>query len=455
MNLSSAISAGFTIKQILNFLGDTFPELGNRMKDAHKAGKSADEILKYLSKVDKSQFKKYVGKSRPTKIYPEESSVNPYIAATQAQKNYDPTPESLKTAAKVGLSAAGAYGVSKILPKAIQGIAGLIKSPDIGPKPMSNAPVQPQQASTPQISNTQQTPTLPQQSSYNATPPSITPENSISVIEQMGIGPQIQTLQSAGNTTEAISAAIGTTMKPHQRKWLDEQIKAGKSKPLADLITDYLGQSITQPETAPIAPESRQTGEKQPEVIKEQPKLKPQKGELVATPSGEVGELKDIKNTEGLVEEDGKLHKTKLSDLKAPGESEVEVVERLLEIPEIDKSGPLSYWTYDDQDNELFVMFHNGESYKYLDVPEEIIDQLEKASVIPKGKGINKYGAWSPEQKPEFSPQAGKEIVSRGATLSNLIITHQKYKKPKKGEPPNPFYRKLRKGYDYWTKLRS
>ena len=63
---------------------------------------------------------------------------------------------------------------------------------------------------------------------------------------------------------------------------------------------------------------------------------------------------------------------------------------------------------------------------------------------IPITEGKNIFGAWSPEDK-----------ESLGAALFQEIISDPLYKKPKKGEPPNPNYVKLDTMYDYWKKLRK
>lgn len=454
-----AAAQGYSSQQILRYLQNAFPKLTPKILQATANGYSVDQILKFVNKLMESET--------------FSPNTTPHEIEAANQKKYNEYGKKILGTAATGI---GLTNFARQLPRLVQTLGSNLgvgtsaiggTQPNIGPQPMANAPVQPNAPTNPQTnppnlntqgiqpqqqSISQTTQTIPTQTSAN-------PQQSVSLIEQMGIGPQIQTLHAAGNNLEGISAAVGVTMKPNQRKWLDEQIKAGNAKSLPDMIGDYLGQTVTpnQPTQAAnekISPEIAENVQKQP-IQQPKPKGKPQKGELVATPSGEVGTLKDVKNKEGLIDEDGKLHKVKLSDLQAPGETEVEVVERLLEIPEIDKSGPLAYWSYDDVDNELFVMYHNGETYKYLDVPEDLVQKLEEAAVIPKTKGKNLFGEWSTEQKPEFSPQAGKEIISRGATLSELFIRHPKYKRATKGEEPNPFYRKLRKGYDYWPKLRS
>lgn len=435
MNLSGAISAGFTIKQILNYLGETFPELGSRIKDAVKAGKSADDIVKYLSKVDKNQMVKYRGNQKPSKIYPQESSQNPFISASQAQKNYDPIPQSVKTAGKIGLGLAGSYGASKLLPKAIQGIQGFLGSsaPNIGPQPMSNAPASTNQGSLQPNTNTQPSPQQTQQPPKS--PTQISPAQSIAVIDQMGIGSQIQTMQAAGNSPEAIASAIGVTMKPNQRKWLDEQIKAGNAKSLPDLVTDYLSQS--QPSNEKISPEITENVQKQPE-FQEKTKLKPQKGELVATADGEVGEIKSQRNGKALVDLNGKLHQEEEKSLEMPNEELIQAVEKLLNLPEIEKSAIISSLVYRPSKKEMFVKFHNGTRYVYEDVDEEDIRPIAEAMGMPVTTGQNIYGAW----------EKGKQD-SRGAALIHGIIRNAKYSKEQEGKT----WEKLDTKYDRHQKL--
>ena len=238
-------------------------------------------------------------------------------------------------------------------------------------------------------------------------------------------------------------------------KNLAAHVESDYGKPLEDIVEYGLTGKITPEEKVePEAPQ-RAIQAPPPQLEIEQPK-QIKKGEIVYDPkTGIVGDLKDVKNKEGLLDDNGKLHKVRLEDLKEPDEDVRKTVSRLLEIPEIDKSAQIAYWAYDKPSDELFVTYHNGETYKYLEVPDDIKQEIENSSAVPKTEGETVYGAWSQDQKPEYSPQAGKEIVSRGATLSKLIIHNPKYKKPKKGQPPNPLYRKLNKGYDYWQKLRT
>ena len=433
-SILQAMSAGYSPTQILNFMAQSFPSIAPTLEKANKYGYTPAKILGYL-----------------TNLLSSGEKVRGGTEAFQERLSGERVKQKLGDIASLGIGALGAYGASKALPAlgrgvrgALSGIAGGNAAPQTapGPQPMANSPVQPPQVNAPTPAQPQAAaaanipigqPNQPQITppAQNAIPPLV---NSAQILKQMGLEDRINNLQSNGNGPDEISAVLDVSLTPGQKKWLGDKIKVGEAKPIKDLVTDYL--SVNAQKESPVS-------------------NVPKKGDLVATDQGIVGDLKDVKQKEALVESDGKLHKVKLDDIKKPDESVLETVTRLLEIPEIDRSGKIAYWSYDEPDNELFVMYHNGETYKYVDVPPEIKEEIKAAAVVPKTTGKNLYGAWSEDQVAEFSPSEGKKIVSRGATLSKLITHHEKYRKPKKGEPPNPFYRKLEQGFDYFQKLRK
>jgi len=92
----------------------------------------------------------------------------------------------------------------------------------------------------------------------------------------------------------------------------------------------------------------------------------------------------------------------------------------------------------------MIVQFHNGEIYKYLDIDRNKIEILANKMGIPITEGENIFGAWSPEDK-----------KSLGAAFYQQILKDPKYAKARKGEPSNPYWRKLETPYDYWEKLRT
>lgn len=410
--VQQALLAGFGEEQILNFISKRLPQLASGISRAKGAGFDPSKILRFLS---------YSSPKRNKKQIDEQKSLNDQylssIGLRTKEEREARTRKILQGAIGIGAGALGLYQLAKPLIN------------KIGPTPMANAPVQPDtaqipiaQPSIPQTTTQQQlsAPVPQTQMHPTSTSPQIDSEN---ILKEMGIDQQVKNLKERGNDVQEITAAANSILKPHQKKWLEGKIKEGKASPLNELVEDFISKTPQEKSSRPK------------ELIK---------NDIVATPSGEVGTLKDLRKKEGLVEEGGKLHKVKISDLQGPNESVVQTVSRLLEIPEIDKSALINYWSYDPESKELFLMFHNGETYKYLDVPEELEDELLESSVSPKTQGQNQFGAWSQE-----------DPMSRGATFIQKLISHSKYKRTKKGEVPNPFYRKLRKGYDYWQKLRS
>lgn len=168
-----------------------------------------------------------------------------------------------------------------------------------------------------------------------------------------------------------------------------------------------------------------------------------QKNQTVAAPQG-IGEVKEIRNGKALVEIDGKKHVVDEEDLEAESPEIIEEVQKILKIPEVDKSSIVSLFTFDPDERKMYIQFHNGETYKYLDVEPEKVMNIANKMGIPVTKGKNIFGAWSPQDK-----------KSLGATLIKEIINDPKYKKPKKGQPANPNYVQLETLYDYWEKLRK
>lgn len=456
-----AAAQGYTAQQIISFVSQAFPNLSPRIKKAASQGYTTNQILKYVNQLmEEETFSKFTTPNEREGRHRDRlnqlgkqilGSGATALGLTQFQQNLPPLAQTL-----LGNPIANAAQQQQMQPQQPNPLPqGQQQTQTIATQtlPPGAAPIvtPPQQL---QLPGTQQQ--LPQAVQQTVTPLPQQPPlvNSADIIRQMELEPKINNLLKAGNPPETIGAILEQSLTPGAKKWLDSQIKEGKAKPLSQMVQEYAANPPEQ--TAPIAPESRVEAQAVPEVKEEEKKRPLSKGSVVATPSGLVGEIETARNGQALVKDDaGKLHKLKITDLQMPDESVGKTVARLLEIPEIEKSGPLNYWAYDEPDNELFIMYHNGETYKYKEVPPDLVAEIEKAAVAPKTKGENMYGAWSPEDKPEYSEQAGREILSRGATMSKLIINHPKYKKPKKGEPENPYYRKLKKGYDYFIALRG
>jgi hypothetical protein len=164
---------------------------------------------------------------------------------------------------------------------------------------------------------------------------------------------------------------------------------------------------------------------------------------LVITPHG-VGEIKHEGKKGIIAKVNGKDKSFFPNEIEKPSQDVIEAVSNILQIPEEDRSSNVALFTYDPDEEKMFIQYHNGESYKYLHVSREKMMRIANKLHIPITEGKNIFGAWSPEDK-----------ESLGAALFQEILSDPLYKKPKKGEPPNPNYVKLDTMYDYWKKLRK
>jgi hypothetical protein len=473
-SLMSALSQGYNSKQIIDWLSKSGKKIGKDILRAKTQGYDDDQILSYLTKG------KHASHGQKNEMLSGMTEAEKGSRIANQGTNWSQIGKGVGTVAGLGV---GAFGLSKAIPAAANAakglfknrgigsqtagastaqspIAGISNSSNIGPKPMSGAPITPP--------------------SVNASSP-LSPQ---STNQQPIVPPQPQINPEAQARKEMLENPIHSD--PEFREWLKAKVSAGDDRPIAVMVNEYKKEKAANAKGSPLMQGIAQDVQKMNaltensskvqrielpeggyyegpnfEGTREAQKLKasgkfdefmkpyresksPEKGLVVSTPDGEVGTVKDIRKTEALVDEDGKLHKLKIGDIKLPNEEVQQTVARLLEMPEIDKSSIINYWAYDPEDKEVLLMFHNGETYKYLDVPEELEQELLESSVSPKTKGQNVFGAWAQDD-----PQ------SRGATFINKLIANPKYKRAGKGQEPNKYYRKLRKGYDYWQKLRK
>lgn len=164
--------------------------------------------------------------------------------------------------------------------------------------------------------------------------------------------------------------------------------------------------------------------------------------DVIITPKG-PGEVKKVHNGYAYALVDGKLIKTPITDIEEPSEDVSEVVDYLIGLTEENKSAPVAFWAYNPEEREAVVLYSTGDAYQYFNVSGEVAKLLREKAIRPKTSGKNEYGEWSPEDE-----------KSLGATLSKLIHQDPLYKKPKKGEPANPNYKRLNTEYDRHKELR-
>lgn len=477
--ITKALTSGFTATQIIDFILKKFPTHSKKINEAKKLGFNAEQILSFLS-----------GGKR------NESSQE---GKTEYEQTREKDIRKRENIEKGALAAATLAGTSALAPAAISATANL--------PPMIQSLLTPN-PKTRQQTTPQQPPVVPnniQQTQQNITQPiqNIQPEINLVQAEEYlkknGLLDSVKDFLSRGNPPEVVAAALG--MKRSGRAEVDpellknieayaqketkqtqeqasleskgekldvtkETIEINKVPDLGKMasgITDnfYSGvfdslkqgkdtfSGVKEPLIQKAKPLFDKGLIKSPEDLKKfangelKDQQKIEKNATVAIPQG-VGEVKGISNGQALVEVDGKVHKVPEEELETEPEDVIKTVQELLKIPEVDRSSIVSLFTYDPDDKEMYIQFHNGETYKYFDVDSEKVFKVANKMGIPVTQGKNIFGAWSPEDK-----------KSLGATLIKEIINDPKYKKPKKGEKENPNYRQLETLYDYWEKLRK
>lgn len=404
--IAQALAAGYGEEEILKFMSRALPNIAPSIKKARNSGYSIPNILGFLSKIM------------------QEDEFDPYLSQSAAHKKVREKRErTVKELANTALTATAAYGAAKAIPGAIRGIKGIFgNTPNIGPSPMSNAPVNP-----PPIPGAASTlPPAPMQPTIATPAPApapagLTPQNSIKTIEEMQLGPRIQTLRAAGNNEEQIAAAINATLKGDQRKWFGEKLKKGEVKPLQEMVKDYVDQFGIQPQTEKITPETQPkksirteypggyyeganwqgsgAAQRHPE-IKEGNKL--EKGSLVATPSGNFGNIESVRDKEALVkDDDGKLHKVSKEDLiesplleKDLAELHEDLIRGIEKETGEEVSRNVNWAGYDPTNNSLAYLPHSGALYIYNDISPEDASNLTNILTKRKSSGENFIGAW-------------------------------------------------------------
>lgn len=430
--LFTALSQGYSTSQVLNFLLNANPKLKNPINAAKTAGYTADQIIKFLS--DKEE-------NKAAKAYLTSNEIH-----AEKKKEYrEKVIQGLKVAGSAGLAAASAYALSRVIPPALQAAqAALGGQAPTGPNPPAS-PQSPQGIPPQAGAPTGQLPQGPAPISPQAPQPNnpvvqgVSPQIPLSptptipasqILSQMGMQDKVDIMRKAGNTPEAIAAALNMQLTGGQRKWFGEQLKEGKVKPLQPMIEEYFKEvpevqaptpttptpnsptsaALQFPKAAGVPPSTVEVPLKTAEV-EEKPISK---GVLVASPKG-IGQVKEIRGDQALVDIDGKIHKEQVDQVMEQPEGLAEAYENLInKIPESERSAMINFAGYDPTYNELAFKPHAGAVYVYKDIPEEFAQKLKDAMFQAKTSGQTYHGAWTEGE------------ASRGAGLSVLIKDLQK-----------------------------
>lgn len=464
INLINQLYAfGYAAPQILKYLSAQLPNLTQGINTAMKAGYSADKILKYISNKIPHNEKQVDEKLNSNEKYMRDNGF-----LSQDERNAK-TAKYLKTALGVGAGilatapyAAKAYGMLSqgTPPHASAPNAPIPSSPAPQPNPaaiQNNPPIatgmtqinQPTPTPLNQPQGATQTPNITQTVTNTPVAPVAQPNPPVTEAEKVLVAAEQETqslwnmaksgkLKGGGPADEFLKASNKLiksgdiqdydTFKQF-RKWWKASEGKGRGKPFSEF-------ELFRTETAPWREPSKDQISNTSKPI--------DKGSLVLTPQGKVSEIKGKDKTGAIIEDGGKGVKVPESELEREPEDIPHIVEKILKIPEVDRSSVVSLFTYDPEERNMYIQYHNGETYKYYDVDPEEVREVAEKSGIPVTSGKNMFGAWSPEDK-----------KSLGATLIKRFLQNPKYKKPGIGQPENPNYKKLDTLYDYWEKLRK
>jgi hypothetical protein len=426
MNIKGALAAGYTAEQILKYFSKAFPDAGERIQEAVALGKPIEEVLKYLSKMQKGDVQRMQRMQGP-------SESNPYLRAKKSQSEYAGKQVSniVQSAATIGGTALGAYGLARGLPAlARSGIGQNVLSKfKFGQKTPTSIPSTGNISQSPITQGMQPTPL--QQTNPVATSigqanvsnvPSVTPKfNSSSIIQEMGLEPKIDNLLNAGNPPEAIGEVLNQSLNPAQKKWLDTKIKEGSAAPLQDMVRDFIqNRPKNQPIVQPIEQEKQEYKlDKTAYDISAETKSPgaTTKGSLAFGPNDVVGEIKAIRNGKALIEDNGKLHKVDIDDLiqsplpeKDLADLHDDLIKGIEKETGEDVSRSVNFAGYDPSTNTLAFLPHDGSLYIYDDISEEEKRELTNILSTRKTTGENYIGAWKAESKSPI-----------GAAMSRLI----------------------------------
>jgi hypothetical protein len=439
--ITSALSKGFTHKQIMDFILKKFPQHSDQIKNALAAGFGIEQVLKFLTKGQQQE------QSGGTE---HEQALTRHLKRRE-DVNKGALGLAGLAAAPIAKQVVGA-ALSRALPTSL---SGLIPGTQQGSQPSTassniNQPLQalglpqlPNLTNQPQTSLENQTSQPPVSQNISQPAQNQQPERiSNGLWEALNTGKD-KGLEQGDRALLKIAKKMQTTGEIQSEedfnllKDLFEKKKAeGKGLPsaLKEASLEFDKQKMGKA-NQPSLPGLEEEGEPKA------PKI--EKKSIVASPEG-VGEVLEIRNGKAIVEVDGKKHQVDESELESEPEDVIQTVQDILKIPEVDRSSIVSLFTYDPDEKKMYIQFHNGETYKYLDVDPEKVHKIANKMGMPVSQGKNIFGAWSPEDK-----------ESLGATLIKEIISDPKYAKPKKGQAENPNYVKLETMYDYWKSLRK
>lgn len=450
----SAIEQGYAPEEIIKYIAKSLPKLSQPIQRAANMGYNAQQIVSYLSKTMSGSKRDLRGKS--------ESEIH--------ELNRKENEKTSKNALAIGASAlavpaastALSSALSRSLPESLKRLAPSLASqsplpgagnnpPPLVANPSSVSPPQ-QTLSTPQtgqqISSAQQSLISPSQQPPASSNASTVPQPQVNQqpeIKPLDLGPlkdkykgffnKIDDLKNSGNDTKSISAFF-RKFSPAQSEKLEKETGSN----LENIVENYIKSSQISTDQEKKSPESNILSQKVDENLQKEVQSPEQsksiyKNDIVSTAHG-IGNVKEIRNGQAIIDVDGKLHKVKEEELESsplPEKELSDLYDDLIKGIESETGEDVSrmvQWAgYNPETNTLQFLPHTGKLYKYSNISEEDAKLLTDILSTRKSSGHNFIGAWKAGSKSPIGAALSKLIrklqVERGGKGNEYEETHE------------------------------
>ncbi len=463
--VAQGLALGYSAQKLIGFLTKAFPQLAPRVRQAQRNGHTVEQVLGFLSKTMETDL-------------PKGTSQQEVLAATNKNKE-QLTKHGLTLAASAlaaPLAANAARSVlARALPQTLAPQAAPLANASNTPNPASTVPQQTSPSPTatnPTIQQSQNTspqppnpisPNVPNAQQGSQQPP-LSNANAASIPEPANINQskgfdtniiknslaykkQIDALVNNGNGPEQIEAYL-KTFNPQFIKTIEKEGKGAFKDIVGQYIQEKTQEDALQPEgsisnvqAAPIQEQPQlQEAETLQETIQEPEKPKIEKNSVVSSPNG-IGEVKEIRNGQAIVEVDGKLTKVKEEDLH-PEPEEVKKAKIEFNLDDVDeslRSAPLNEIYAPAHRKHVTIKYNSDigkdKSKRYIffkkdgsPVDENLIENLRKGSQLPMTSGKTFWGGWSADTQD-----------SRG-TVAYHELTKLAQKEGEEDDPSKPYW---------------
>ena len=400
MTIGSALTAGYSIAQILGFLSGNYPNIGKKINEAKRLGYDVNKIVESFSKMNSQELENL-----------ENSGIikgnNPWVDADEIQSKRSAYQKTKENAPKLlgAVAPLGAYIAYRALKPAIaplvqQGYDYLMGGNDQSQTPQETpAPIQPTPEAPPP-EPVQPGPNIGQQLSQDVSQPAAPGQvaqaaqaQPKSVFEQMLGGTDIASLDPKKQQELSFLSMISDQLQAKGKGLNDPEFK-GIAKKVQDIIAGKPGLMVEE-----AARFQGLESQKQPATVEN---VKPaeaqqiQKGSTIITPSGDLGTIEDLPGNTAKIDIDGKKQVHKTEDLIPVPDNHEEIgdlYQKLIDkIPEGEKSRVYDAIGYDPKRNAIKYTYHDGKTYIIDDVPEEIAREIANSGFMAKTSGGNYMG---------------------------------------------------------------